>query len=78
MSMIDQTPIENKPIRLVTVYAASSGAISPVYVEGARRLGGAMAEAGLSVVYGGGSTGLMGAMADAMLENGGPIREEST
>ncbi len=54
----------------VTVYAASSGAISDKYFGAARRLGTVLANAGLSIKYGGGSTGLMGALAEAALEAG--------
>ncbi|NKI35842.1 TIGR00730 family Rossman fold protein [Wenzhouxiangella sp. XN79A] len=57
----------------MTVYAASSHALSSKYFEVAARLGRALAEAGHPIVYGGGGTGLMGAMADAALEAGGEV-----
>lgn len=57
----------------VTVYAASSHALSPKYFEVASRLGQALAQSGHPVVYGGGGTGLMGAMADAALAAGGEV-----
>jgi len=55
------------------VYAASSQALAPNYVDVAARLGRALGRAGLPIVYGGGSTGLMGAMADAALGAGGEV-----
>ncbi|NEZ04446.1 TIGR00730 family Rossman fold protein [Wenzhouxiangella sp. XN201] len=60
-------------IKSVTVYAASSQALDPVYVQAAGRLGRTLAEAGLEIVYGGGSTGLMGAMADGALAVDGRV-----
>ena len=60
-------------IRTVTVYAASSQALDPVYVDAAARLGTVVARQGYRVVYGGGGHGLMGAMADAALTAGGQV-----
>lgn len=60
-------------IHTVTVYAASSQALEPAYIEAAGRLGRVLAESGLRIVYGGGSTGLMGAMADGALGEGGEV-----
>lgn len=57
----------------ITVYAASSQALSPEYFDGARRLGRALAGAGHAIVYGGGGSGLMGALADAALDAGGEV-----
>lgn len=57
----------------ITVYAASSHALSQRYFDVATRLGTALAGAGYSIVYGGGGTGLMGALADAALEAGGEV-----
>ncbi len=57
----------------ITVYAASSHALSPNYFDVAARLGRALASAGHPIVYGGGGTGLMGAMADAALDAGGEV-----
>lgn len=68
-----ETSIAPASIKTVTVYAASSGAISADYFKAASQLGVSLANAGLTVVYGGGSTGLMGAMADAMVSAGGQI-----
>ena len=46
----------------------------PDYREAARRLGAALARAGITVVYGGGASGSMGALADgALSENGNVI-----
>jgi hypothetical protein len=60
-------------IKTVTVYAASSQALEPVYLDAARRLGRTLGAAGLRVLYGGGSTGLMGAMADGALSEGAEV-----
>ncbi len=60
-------------IRTVTVYAASSQALDPVYIDAATRLGTALARQGYRIVYGGGGHGLMGAMADAALDSGAEV-----
>lgn len=60
-------------IRTVTVYAASSQALDPVYMDAATRLGHILGRQGYRVVYGGGSHGLMGAMADAALAAGSEV-----
>ncbi len=60
-------------IHSVTIYAASSQALDPLYVEHARRLGEHLARAGLRIVYGGGGAGLMGAMADGALAGDGEV-----
>jgi uncharacterized protein (TIGR00730 family) len=60
-------------IRTVTVYAASSQALDPVYVDAASRLGTVLGSQGYRVVFGGGSHGLMGAMSDAALAAGGEV-----
>lgn len=57
----------------VAVYAASSRALAPPYLEAARRVGEVLARGGVSVIYGGGGTGLMGAMADGALAAGGEV-----
>lgn len=54
----------------ITVYAASSQALAPDYINAARRLGRTLGEAGYTIIYGGGGHGLMGAMADAALAAG--------
>lgn len=56
-----------------TVYAASSPHSPPEYLETARRLGAALAQAGWTLVYGGGSQGSMGAVADGALDAGGDV-----
>lgn len=60
-------------IKSVTVYAASSQALDPVYVDAAAKLGNVLGRAGYRIVYGGGGHGLMGAMADAALAAGGEV-----
>jgi len=45
--------------------------VSYAYEEGARRLGRALAKAGITLVYGGGRGGLMGVLADTVLGSGG-------
>jgi len=60
-------------VKSVTVYAASSQALEPVYIDAAERLGRTLGSAGLRVIYGGGSTGLMGAMADGALAEGAEV-----
>lgn len=71
--MLNQRDRHHPPIRRVTVYAASSGALDAGYLEAAAAAGTAMAGAGLEIVYGGGNTGLMGAMANAALAAGGRV-----
>ena len=56
-----------------TVYAASSPHSPPEYLDTARRLGAALAQAGWTLVYGGGSQGSMGAVADGALDQGGAV-----
>ncbi len=60
-------------IKSVTVYAASSQALEPIYIDAAERLGRTLGSAGLRIIYGGGSTGLMGAMADGALSEGAEV-----
>ena len=61
------------PIQSVTVYAGSADGVSATYLNAARDLGRALAEAGIRLVYGAGKTGLMGAVADGALQNGGAV-----
>ena len=56
-----------------TVYAASSPHSAPEFLDTARRLGAALAQAGWTLVYGGGSQGSMGAVADGALDHGGEV-----
>jgi uncharacterized protein (TIGR00730 family) len=60
-------------IKTVTIFAASSDALAPAYLDAARAVGVALANAGLQIRYGGGRTGLMGAMADGALAAGGEV-----
>ncbi|MGN6469840.1 MAG: TIGR00730 family Rossman fold protein [Rhizobiaceae bacterium] len=60
-------------IRSVCVYCGSSPGRNPLYVEAARTLGQAMAEAGLRLVYGGGGKGIMGAVAASVSAAGGTV-----
>ncbi len=60
-------------VRAVCVYCASSVRAPARFVDAARRLGTALADAGLTTVYGGGAVGLMGALADAALAGGGRV-----
>lgn len=54
-----------------TVYCASSGQVTAVYIEAARALGRLIASGNHSLVNGAGRTGLMGACTDACLSAGG-------
>jgi uncharacterized protein (TIGR00730 family) len=60
-------------IRRVAVYCGSASGTDPIYMEEARALGAAIAEAGMGLVYGGASVGLMGAVADAALAGGAEV-----
>ena len=60
-------------IRSICVYCGSSDGADPRFVEAARALGGAMAQAGVRLVYGGGNGGLMGEVARAVLAGGGQV-----
>lgn len=57
----------------VCVYCGSSPACDAGFLEGARRLGRALADAGIGVIYGGGGIGSMGELAEGVLEQGGKI-----
>jgi uncharacterized protein (TIGR00730 family) len=61
------------PTRKLCVYCASGPGRDPRYMEAARNLGKALAEAGIGLVYGGGSLGLMGELARAVLAGGGHV-----
>lgn len=61
------------PTRRLCVYCGSSPGANPAYMQSARDLGLAMAEAGIGLVYGGGSIGLMGEVARAVLKGGGHV-----
>jgi uncharacterized protein (TIGR00730 family) len=61
------------PPKRCTVYAASSPHSAPEFLDTARALGAALAQAGWTLVYGGGSQGSMGAVADGALDQGGEV-----
>jgi uncharacterized protein (TIGR00730 family) len=63
---------ENPALR-VAVYCGSASGSDPAFLDEARRLGTAIAAAGLGMVYGGASVGLMGAVADAALAGGAEV-----
>jgi uncharacterized protein (TIGR00730 family) len=63
----------NKRIRQVTVYCASSSRIKKKLITSARQLGAILADEKVTVVYGGGGAGLMGAVADGALASGGTV-----
>ncbi len=58
-------------VRDICVYCGSSKGADPVYEAAARKLGAAMAMAGIGLVFGGGGVGLMEEIASAVLANGG-------
>jgi len=62
------------PIRSVAVFCGARPGHDPVHAEAARRLGAAIADAGLTLIYGGGGVGLMGEVARAAVEAGGRVR----
>jgi hypothetical protein len=59
--------------RRVAVYCGSSDGNDPAFLEEARALGTAIAQAKMGMVYGGASVGLMGAVADAALTGGAEV-----
>jgi len=59
-----------RPKRLC-VYASSSDALDPVYVDAARELGLRLVDEGYELIYGAGGIGLMGTVARAVHEKGG-------
>lgn len=61
----------SRSISSIAVFCGSNFGNSDAYADGARRLGRAMAEAGITLVYGGTTKGLMGVVADALIEAGG-------
>lgn len=60
-----------RSIASVAVFCGSNFGNSDAYSDGARRLGKALADAGITLVYGGTMKGLMGVVADALIEAGG-------
>ena len=57
----------------VCVYCGSGKGLNPAYAIAARKLGRALAKAGIRLVYGGGSLGLMGEVARSALGAGGKV-----
>ena len=57
----------------ITIYAASSPHVSPVYKQAAKDLGRIIAENGITCINGAGKSGLMAQVTDAVLENGGKV-----
>lgn len=72
-SMSPFVPAASDDTRAVCVYCGSGPGKDPAYVEAAKHLGHAIADAGLGLVYGGGSLGLMGETARATLSRGGHV-----
>jgi len=62
-----------KAARRVAVYCGSANGNDPAFLAEARKLGAALAAAGLGLVYGGACVGLMGAVADAALAGGAEV-----
>jgi len=60
-----------RSITSIAVFCGSNFGNSDAYAEGARRLGQALAAAGITLVYGGTTKGLMGVVADALIAAGG-------
>jgi uncharacterized protein (TIGR00730 family) len=60
-------------VRAVCVYCGSSPGSDTAYVEAGKKLGSALAAAGIKLIYGGGTTGVMGAVASGALTAGGEI-----
>src|ERR1700760_3101534 len=55
----------------IAVFCGSNFGDSDAYADGARKLGQALASAGITLVYGGTNKGLMGVVADALIAAGG-------
>jgi cytokinin riboside 5'-monophosphate phosphoribohydrolase len=60
-------------IKTVCVYAASSAAVAPVYLDAAARLGELLVREGFALIYGAGKAGVMGALAHAVHAHGGHV-----
>jgi uncharacterized protein (TIGR00730 family) len=65
--------VAHRKISAIAVFCGSNFGATPAYAEGARRLGAALAQAGVALVYGGTTKGLMGVVADAALQGGGTV-----
>ncbi|KAI0648321.1 hypothetical protein C8Q79DRAFT_999701 [Trametes meyenii] len=64
---------ENAEVRGIAVFCGSASGSDPAFVDAAKSLGRAIAEAKRPLVYGGGSAGVMGAVSGAALEAGGDV-----
>lgn len=62
-----------KEIKTITVYAASSSKIDPVYFKAAEELGERLAYYRITCINGAGSRGLMTTVSDFCLRNGGKV-----
>jgi hypothetical protein len=60
-------------MKRICVFCGSSAGDDPTYAQGARLLGGLLAQRNLGLVYGGGKVGLMGQVAHAAMERGGEV-----
>ena len=60
-----------RSITSIAVFCGSNFGNSDAFADGARRLGEALAAAGITLVYGGTTKGLMGVVADALIAAGG-------
>jgi uncharacterized protein (TIGR00730 family) len=67
------TETASRTINAIAVFCGSNFGASERYAQDARRLGLALAGAGIKVVYGGTTKGLMGAVADAAISAGGQV-----
>ena len=61
----------SRSITSIAVFCGSNFGDSDAYADGARRLGRALAGAGITLVYGGTTKGLMGVVADSLIDAGG-------
>jgi uncharacterized protein (TIGR00730 family) len=68
-----KTDMTVKNIKRLCVYCGSGPGTNPLYVQEARILGRALAEAGIGLVYGAGGNGLMGTIARTAVEHGGHV-----
>ena len=63
--------MEIKPEMNILTYAASSGLLPQIYVDGAIELGSMAAQRGHTIINGAGRTGLMGAVTKGAMQAGG-------
>ena len=66
-------PGERQRLKSACVFCGSSDAADPAFLDAARTLGKALADARIKLVYGGGGVGLMGAVARAAHQAGGEV-----